>query len=215
MASVVLVVDQHPVVCAGIAEELGKARYRVTTTNAGRALRIAGQIRPNVVVLESRIGGMDGLGLVGRLRDTVGVRQAIVFSEFDNPTFVARCVAMGVYDYVLKTAGVSSLIQSIRNLEGGIAPAPDSLFGRMKLHLGEEPRPVAKLPEMTTREYQVLRHLGFGLSNREIGNSLGISVETIKEHVQNILRKLNVRDRTAAAVQSVRTGVACCPSSND
>ncbi len=208
MAATILVVDEHPVVCSGIADELAKARYRVTIANASQALRVACQLRPGLVVLESRMGEKDGLRLVCRLRDKAAVRQAIVFSEFDNPTFIARSVALGVFDYVLKSASVSSLILSIRNLEGGIEPAPESLFGQMKTHLHEEPKPIHLLPEMTTREYQVLRHLGFGLSNREIGSSLGISVETIKEHVQNILRKLNVRDRTAAAVKSVRTGVA-------
>ena len=68
--------------------------------------------------------------------------------------------------------------------------------------------PTAGEGPLTRREYQVLRHLAFGLSNREIGKSLNISIETVKEHVQNILRKLDAADRTEAAVWAVKRGLA-------
>jgi DNA-binding NarL/FixJ family response regulator len=208
MAANVLVVDQHPVVSAGVAEVLTRARYRVTTTNAVQAERVAGQIRPSLVIAESRMAGRDGLALLVRLREKVGVRHAIVFSEYENPTFVARSVALGIDDYLLKSSTIATLVQALRNLDTGIEPGPDTLYGRMKSYLREEPQHDPALPDMTVREYQVLRHLGFGLSNYEIGSSLGISVETIKEHVQNILRKLHARDRTGAAVLAVRCGVS-------
>jgi DNA-binding NarL/FixJ family response regulator len=84
----------------------------------------------------------------------------------------------------------------------------DARLNRVKEQLEKRRDPDEDEVPLTRREYQVLRHLAYGLSNREIGHSLEISIETVKEHVQNILRKLDAADRTEAAVWAVKRGLA-------
>ena len=107
----------------------------------------------------------------------------------------------------MKTSSTDELLDAIKNAVVGGAPPESSLLVKMRgkmrrSHAHRDPN----IP-LTNREMQVLQHVSMGLSNREVGKSLGISVETVKEHVQNILRKLDVNDRTQAAVWAVKQGL--------
>jgi DNA-binding NarL/FixJ family response regulator len=116
-------------------------------------------------------------------------------------------VALGASDYVLKGASREDLIATITAAAAGESPSRSGELKRiastMKVRQVIDDDDVP----LTQRETQVLRHVALGLSNREIGCSLEISVETVKEHVQNILRKIAVSDRTQAAVWAVRKGL--------
>ncbi|MHC4406472.1 MAG: response regulator transcription factor, partial [Planctomycetota bacterium] len=126
---------------------------------------------------------------------------------YDNPTYVARAVALGAHDYVLKGSSREDMITTIQTAAAGESPSRVGELRRvanaMKLRQTVDDDEVP----LTQRETQVLRHVALGLSNKEIGRSLEISVETVKEHVQNILRKIAVSDRTQAAVWAVRKGL--------
>jgi DNA-binding NarL/FixJ family response regulator len=204
----VLVIDDQPVVLAGLAVAFRHRPFQVRTAGLRNARQAISDIRPQVILTESRVNGEDALELLGGPERKAYPNIALVYSEFDNPTFIARGVVLGASDYILKSCTIPELVESVRNAMARREPPPDSLFGQMKSYLRQIPPVNKSLPEMTSREYQVLRHLGFGLCNREIAWSLGISVETVKEHVQNILRKLNALDRTHAAVLAIRAGVA-------
>ncbi len=205
----IVLIDDQPVVYRGLAAALQPYRIRLAPANLPVGTTRIGPPHPELIIMESRIGPDDGLQLLEQMQaGGESCPPMLVYSENDNPTFVARSVALGASDYLLKSRPMADVVASIRGALAGRAPAVDSLFGQMKLFLQETPVPRERLPDMTGREYQVLRHLGMGLSNREIGKSLGISIETVKEHVQNILRKLNARDRTHAAVRAIRTGIA-------
>jgi DNA-binding NarL/FixJ family response regulator len=129
-----------------------------------------------------------------------------MLSTYDNPTYIARSVALGASDYVLKGSSRTQLLSAIRRAATGESPSSDSVLHRVKRAMERRDEPIDDVP-LTNRETQVLRHVALGLSNREIGQSLGISVETVKEHVQNVLRKIQVTDRTQAAVWAVRKGL--------
>ena len=126
---------------------------------------------------------------------------------YDNPSYVARAVVLGAEDFLLKHIPGETYVAAIERAVGGGEPAPDTVFSRIKATLHERLDPKADDVPLTRREYQVLRHLAYGLSNREIARSLTISIETVKEHVQNVLRKLKVSGRTAAAVWIVKRGL--------
>src|ERR671939_1307620 len=96
---------------------------------------------------------------------------------------------------------------AISRAHTGLPPETDSLMGKVRNTMARRRPTYDEDIPLTNREVQVLRHVALGLSNKEIGRSLGISVETVKEHVQNILRKIAVTDRTQAAVWSVRKGL--------
>jgi len=130
-----------------------------------------------------------------------------MLSTYDNPTYMARAVALGANDYVLKGSSRDSILATIRAAAAGETPSKtgelERIASAMKVRATVDDDDVP----LTQRETQVLRHVALGLSNKEIGRSLEISVETVKEHVQNVLRKIAVTDRTQAAVWAVRKGL--------
>ena len=131
-----------------------------------------------------------------------------MLTSFDNPTYIARAVASGAHDYIFKGSSREELLESITGAASGQLPVRAGELRRVATTMAN--RVVTPDPDvpLTQREMQVLRHVALGLSNKEIAQSLTISVETVKEHVQNILRKLAVSDRTQAAVWAVRRGLA-------
>jgi DNA-binding NarL/FixJ family response regulator len=131
----------------------------------------------------------------------------ILFSTYDNPTYVARAVALGAAGYVLKSDSRERLIEAIQAATRGEAAWTREELRRVTGALAT-PRVVSDVEvPLTQRESEVLRQLANGLTNKEIALALGISYETVKEHVQHILRKIGVSDRTQAAVWAVRKGL--------
>jgi DNA-binding NarL/FixJ family response regulator len=149
----------------------------------------------------------DGLETLEKLRAKAPESKVVMLSTYDNPTYIARAVALGACDYVLKGSTRDDIIATITAAAAGESPSRCGELKRiaaaMKVRQAVDDDDVP----LTQRETQVLRHVALGLSNREIGCSLEISVETVKEHVQNILRKIAVSDRTQAAVWAVRKGL--------
>jgi len=127
-----------------------------------------------------------------------------VLSTYDNPTYVARASSLGAVDYVLKGAPRKELLASIARACKGDEPGDSSVMRRIQATMAKKREESDEHIPLTPRELQVLRHVALGLSNREIGTALGISIETVKEHVQNLLRKIECTDRTQAAVWAVR-----------
>lgn len=164
--------------------------------------------QPDVVVAESRFDGQDVLGVLERMFHNPDHLKVIIFSSSTNPTAVARAAAINVNDYVPKTASMDILVQAISDAVAGKHTSETSLLVTTKSRMRRPRQSISEDVPLTKRELQVLQHVALGLSNREVGKSLGISVETAKEHVQNILRKLDVNDRTQAAVWAVKRGLA-------
>jgi DNA-binding NarL/FixJ family response regulator len=160
--------------------------------------------RPDVVLMDIRMLENDGLWAMEKIRKKSPETKVVVLSTYDNPTYVARSAALGASDYVLKGTSRDELIATIRRAASGETPSADSMLHRVRAAMDRKGDEAFNDIPLTNRELQVLRHIALGLSNREIGRSLGISVETVKEHVQNILRKINANDRTQAAVWAVK-----------
>ncbi len=160
--------------------------------------------KPDVLLLDVLMPDMDGLDALELIRKEVPATNVVMISAHDNLSYVARAVALGAQDFLLKDVAPDVFRSTIRRVVGGEPAPPDTTFSTIKARLQQRADPKADDVPLTRREYQVLKHLSFGLSNREIGYSMKISVETVKEHVQNVLRKLNMPDRTAAAVWLVK-----------
>jgi DNA-binding NarL/FixJ family response regulator len=203
-----LICDDHEVIRTGLASLLAGTDIQIIgeATTGKDALRLAMKDKPDVILLDIRMPDGDGLSTLEKLRSKVPECKVVMLSTYDNPTYIARSVALGAADYVLKGSPREDLIGTILAAAAGESP---SRHGELKKIAGAmKVRQVLDddVP-LTQRETQVLRHVALGLSNREIGKSLEISVETVKEHVQNILRKIAVSDRTQAAVWAVRKGL--------
>ena len=204
-----LIADDHEVIRVGLASLLAGTDIEIVAqaANGKQCLKLAEKHKPDVVLLDVRMPDGDGLETLEKLRQKLPKSKVVMLSTFDNPTYIARAVALGASDYVLKGSPRKVLIDAIKAAAAGGTP---SRFGEMR-RLAEtmSSREVVDddQVQLTGRETQVLRHVALGLSNKDIGRSLGISVETVKEHAQNVLRKLAVKDRTQAAVWALRKGL--------
>ncbi len=206
----VLVADDHEVVRTGLARLLEGSDITIVgeAENGQQAVELTLKHDPDIVLMDIRMPDTDGLAALEKIRKQKPDVRIVMLSTYDNPTYVARSVALGAADYVLKDSNREELIAAITRAASGEAPSEDGILHRIKDTMSRRRERVdrSEIP-LTNRELQVLRHVALGLSNREIGHSLGISIETVKEHVQNILRKVDVADRTQAAVWAIKKGL--------
>lgn len=163
--------------------------------------------KPAVLLMDVMMSETDGLDALERIRNKAPNVRVVMMSAHDNPTYVARSVALGAEAFLLKDTSGQEFVAAVKRAARGEASTADSRMNEIKARLATRLDPSEDEVPLTKREYQVLRHLAYGLSNREIGRSLKISIETVKEHVQNILRKLDAADRTEAAVWAVKRGL--------
>ena len=209
MSIKILIADDHEVIRTGLASLLAGTDIEIIAeaANGKDAIKQAEKFHPDVVLLDIRMPDGDGLSTLEKLRAKVPESRVVMLSTYDNPTYVARAVALGASDYVLKGSSREDIVATITACAQGESPCRAGELRRVASAM--KIRQVVDDDEvpLTQRETQVLRHVALGLSNREIGRSLEISVETVKEHVQNILRKIAVSDRTQAAVWAVRKGL--------
>ncbi len=203
-----LVADDHQVVRTGLASLLQGSDIEIVgeATNGEEVVEKVAELSPDIVLTDIRMLEGDGLTAIQQLHQAQPTLPVVVLSTYDNPTYIARSLALGARDYVLKGSPREKLLTAIRRAAAGEDPAPDSIVHRVKEAMERRKMTDNEDAPLTNREMQVLRHLALGLSNKDIGLSLSISVETVKEHVQNILRKLQVSDRTQAAVWAVKKG---------
>ncbi|MCA9154842.1 MAG: response regulator transcription factor [Pirellulaceae bacterium] len=204
----VLVADDHEVVRTGLQTLLANSDIEIVdeAANGEQAVQKTVKHKPDVVLMDIRMPESDGLSALETLRTKTPEIPVIMLSTYDNPTYVARSVALGAADYVLKGSSRDEIITAITRAASGDTPSDTSVLYRVKSTMSRRREREDGVP-LTNRELQVLRHVALGLSNREIGQSLNISIETVKEHVQNILRKIDATDRTQAAVWAVRRGL--------
>jgi DNA-binding NarL/FixJ family response regulator len=209
MSVKVLVADDHEVVRTGLASLLAGSSIKIVAEagDGAEAVKLAHKHRPDVVLLDIRMPDTDGLDALDKIHRDLPDTRVVMLSTYDNPTYVARAVALGATDYVLKGASRQELISAITGAAEGKGPSRGGELQRVAGAMSKSINPPDDEVPLTNRETQVLRHVALGLSNKEIGRSLQISIETVKEHVQNILRKIAVTDRTQAAVWAVRRGL--------
>jgi len=209
MSISLIVADDHEVVRSGIVSLLEGTDISIVgeAANGDVAVELTTQHQPDAVLMDIRMLESDGLSALERIRTNAPDIPVVMLSTHDNPTYIARSLALGAKDYVLKGASRDVLLDAIRRAVSGESPPSDSVVAPVLEAMQKRQLPESDDIPLTKREMQVLRHVALGLSNREIGKSLTISIETVKEHVQNILRKLEVSDRTQAAVWAVKRGL--------
>ena len=206
MAYKVIIADDHEVVRAGLKSLVAGTNIRVIAeaSTGDDAVRLTAKHKPDLVVMDVRMSKVDGLTALGRIKLDYPEIPILMFSTNDNPTYIARAVALGASGYILKSASGKTLIDAIQRASQGNALWTRDELRRVTGALAT-PRIRGEIEvALTQRESDVLRQLALGLTNKEIAQTLSISYETVKEHVQHILRKIGVTDRTQAAVWAVR-----------
>jgi len=201
-----LIADDQDVVRQGVKAMLTGTNINVIAEVAtGQAtVKCVLETEVDVVLLDVRMPDGDGLSALGRIKlDKPGL-PVVLFSAFDNPASVARAIALGASGFLLKDCTRDDLIKAIH-----IAATGENVWSREKLRSVSgalrTPRLANNLEvSLSEREGEVLRQMTRGLTNKEIAQTMNISYETVKEHVQHVLRKIGLTDRTQAAVWAVR-----------
>lgn len=198
-----LVVDDHSIVREGLCSILNaEPDFRVVgeAGDGTEALRLVENLRPDVVLLDLKMPGADGVAALRGLRESGNPARVLVITSFTEPAAVLPAVRAGAAGYVYKDVDPPALAAAIRAVHAGhVLLHPD--VARL-LAAGETPP-----AHLTPRERDVLAGIARGRANREIARDLGLAEKTVKTHVSAILTKLGVQDRTQAALYAVRTGL--------
>ena len=165
-----------------------------------QALALVAAMHPDIVLLDLVLPGLSGLETARRLRDAHPEVKVVVLTSFSGQDSVLPAVRAGVAGYLLKDVGPTELASALRSVHHGGAPLHPRVAAAV-MHS------VTQRDPLTTREREVLRLIGRGLSNRLIARELVLSEKTVKAHVSAILSKLGVADRTQAALLAVRDGM--------
>ena len=205
----ILIADDHEVVRIGLRSLfVGTEVVVVAEAGTGVAALEAGLTQDlDLVLLDVRLPGGDGLRVLSRLKDEKPELAVLMISTYDNATYMARSVALGANGYFLKDVGKETLLDAVTRAAAGEMVWRREELRRVTGALSTPRMPVDVEVPLTQRESEVLHQLAHGLTNKEIAQALSISYETVKEHVQHILRKIGVSDRTQAAVWAVRQGL--------
>lgn len=197
----VMVVDDHPLMRAGLAGEINAQpdMHVVSEANDGlEGVRNFRKCRPDVTLLDLRMPHMNGLEALTAIRQEFPEAKIIMLTTLAADAQVHRALRAGAMGYVLKSLTQSELADTVRAVAAGRRRIPLEIAATIAEHAGEE--------DLTDRELSVLRAVSKGCSNKIIGTELGISEHTIKNHVQNIMAKLGANDRTHAVTIAVQRG---------
>jgi two-component system, NarL family, response regulator LiaR len=200
----VLIADDHPVVRQGLRTYLELQPDIVVAGEAGGGFEAAAQaerLRPDVVLLDMVMPEGDGIEALRRIRAGRGAPRVVVLTSFPADDRVLAAMRAGAAGYLLKDAQPSELLAAIRSAHTGGSPLHPDAAARL---VGELRHPKGSAVELTVREREVLELIARGMPNKAIALRLSLAEKTIKAHVSAILRKLEVTDRTQAALRAVR-----------
>jgi DNA-binding NarL/FixJ family response regulator len=198
----ILIVDDHVFIRRGLTASLSIEEDIEVVGEAGsasEALARCRYLRPDIAVIDQRLGMDDGATLVGCLRTELPELRCIVISSFETEEDIHRALRAGAFSYVSKAGPADHLLDAIRAAAGGrqfLSPEVARVLAARDAHAALSPR-----------ELDVLRQLASGASNKEIGAALGISAYTVKQYVASLLAKLRVSDRSQAVLEALRRGL--------
>jgi DNA-binding NarL/FixJ family response regulator len=207
----VLLADDQELVRSGfrLILELADGIEIVGEAADGReAVRLAKELQPDVVLMDVRMPEIDGIEATRRLRQAGNDARVLVLTTFDLDEYVYGAIRAGASGFLLKDAPRDQLVTAVRTVARGEALLAPAITQRLiERFVARPPVGETALAELSTRELEVLRLLGRGLSNAEIAARLVVGEATVKTHVARILRKLDVRDRVQAVVFAYETGL--------
>jgi two-component system nitrate/nitrite response regulator NarL len=203
----VIVIDDHPLVCEGIKAILDHEEGMEMAGSAGSGLeaeQLIIKIKPDMALVDLRLPGESGIEIIRRLRQLAPDCRFVLLTTYAEPDDVRRAMEAGVDGYILKEALPEEMTAALR-LVGRGRPYFDPTV--MQMMLQQPKKGEDQISDLTERELEVLRALTHGLSNREIAGTLYVTEHTVKKHISSILSKLELKDRTQAALYAVSNGV--------
>ncbi len=209
----VLIADDHSLMREGLKQllELEPDIKVISLVSSGEEVLMEAQKhRPDVILLDINMPGMNGLDTLRRLRD-IGVSSKIIMLTIHNDReYLYETIRTGANGYVLKDSDSDTLIKAIRDVNDGksyIQPSLSELLVKDFNAKGEKSKETTLVDSLTKREFEVLTLIAEGMNNREIAEKLFISEKTVKNHVSNIFKKIGVSDRVQAAIFTYRNNI--------
>jgi DNA-binding NarL/FixJ family response regulator len=206
----ILVADDHPVLREGLVAVLGtQPDFEVVgeAADGAEAVRLAGALRPDVILLDLEMPGVDGVEALEGLRDAGSEAHAIVFTAYDTDERILGALRAGARGYLLKGASRQEIFDAVRTVHAGGSLLEPGVTTRLLDHVREGDQ----RESLTPRELEVLSLISEGLHNSEIAARLFVTERTVKFHVSSILAKLGADNRTEAVAIATRRGLIRMP----
>lgn len=214
----VLITDDHALQRLGfrmLLESQPDMTVAGEASGGAEAVRLAAELRPDVVLMDVRMPGLDGIEATRRIADAGGRTRVLILTTFDLDEYAFAGLRAGASGFLIKDAMPEELLSGIRAVASGeavVAPALTRRLIERYAHLlpgkQESTRDDSRLAALTEREREVLQAIGRGWTNREIAGRLHLAESTVKTHVGRILTKTGSRDRVQAVIFAYDTGLA-------
>ncbi len=200
----ILIADDHPVVRAGLIAMLSiqpEENLLVVgeASNGSDAVSIFASLQPDITLMDLRMPVMDGVAAIAKIRGEFPTARIIVLTTYDGDADIYQGLHAGANAYLLKDAPREELLKCIRVVHAGESFILPKVGAKLLEHMSQ--------PELSGREREVLGQMATGRSNQEIGTVLTIAEGTVKFHVNNILHKLQAKDRTEAVIKALKRGI--------
>jgi DNA-binding NarL/FixJ family response regulator len=198
----ILCVDDHPLFREGIATVVAYQKDMQLVAMAATAKAAVEEFKkhqPDVTLMDLRLPDMSGINAVASIRADFPDARIVILTTFEGDVEIQRALAAGARGYLLKSAPLEELVEVIRKVHSGRKHLPTEVAENLAEHFGSD--------SLTEREVEVLKRIAEGDRNRDIGERLSISEETVKVHIKHIMDKLHARDRTQAVAIGIRRGV--------
>ena len=206
-----LIVDDHPVTREGLRTALEFSEEIVVVVGEAatgeEAVERARELTPDVVFMDVRMPGMDGIEATRRIRQAAPTTKVILITIDESRGAISEAIQAGVSGYLLKDASPDALVDAARNaVEGNAVIHPQltkTFIEEVRLGEGEGP----KAAPLSKREREILQKVADGSTTRQVATELGISPHTVKTHLERIFEKLGANDRAQAVAIAIRTGI--------
>ncbi len=208
-----VIADDHPMVRAGLKSMLVASRVNVVgeASDGQSALEMVKKLQPQVVLMDIRMPGMDGIQALEAIRAAKLATKVIMVTTYRSTSYLLRSLSAGAAGFVLKDISREELLAAIYSVADG-SSLVDSHFLQDVLRSleeseGNKEKPPELVESLTAREMDILKLMVEGLTNQAIGDVLGLSAGTVKGYAQTVIHKLDTTDRTQAAVKAIRLGL--------
>ncbi|PLR85149.1 response regulator [Bacillus sp. V33-4] len=215
----VIIVDDQPLIRDGLATLLGLRPELEIIGTAGDGLEAYEKVKklnPDIVLMDIRMPGTSGVEGASLITKNTTGTKVLMLTTFKDSALIFTALEEGASGYLLKDMSTDTIVKAIMTVQSGGLVLPPDITAQMLIELkksrelkspNERVTAPKALDELTERELDVLRQLGYGFSNKEIAATLFITEGTVKNHVSNLINKLGLRDRTQAAIFAVRYGI--------
>ena len=210
MSTKVMIADDHSLIREGIKQLLefeGNIQVIAEAANGVECLDKLQDFTPDVLLLDINMPEKNGLEVLKEIKKKKYDIKVLILTGHNEPEYLLKAVDIGVSGYILKDSGLNELQGAIQSILSGEKYIQPSLIPALNNRLNNRDTDKDKIDTLTSRELEVLTQVANGMINKEIATNLNISERTVKNHVSNIFKKIDVSDRTQAAIFAIRNNI--------